>query len=52
MLPNFSITNRKEKITIFLFLKIIFKFVMKKLLLLKLKSNYKKFQTNFVNILP
>ena len=43
MFPNFSIINRREKITIFLFLKIIFKFVIKKLLLLKLKANYRKF---------
>ena len=53
MFPNFSIMNCREKIIIFLFLKnFFFKFVIKKLILLKLKPNYKNFQTNFVSTLP
>ena len=52
MFPNFSIMNCREKIIIFLFLKKKFKLVINKLLLLKLKPNYKNFQTNFVSTLP
>ena len=47
MFPNFSLINRRENLFV---LENNFenKFVIKKLLLLKLKPNYKNFRTNFV----
>ena len=52
MFPYYSIMNCRKKIIVFLFLKKNFKFVIKKLLLLNLKPNYKNFRTNFVSTLP